>query len=204
MTSLRTAGVLVACVVLSLTTLAASAKPLPPKVRQTSSPIAALAMDGSRVVYASGGKVYVWNVETGTTSVVKGVYSKNPAEVAIAGTRVAWISRFVIGNSYQTTERLYTAPAGGTARQLRVSNRSHGEGIGEWYGSWTAGAVGSAQVLAVSTWTSHGTASSTERLNQVTASGLKPIASGPGAIMAASADAGRIAVLRSSAAWPYE
>ena len=120
MTSLRTAGVLVACVVLSLTTLAASAKPLPPKVRQTSSTIAALAMDGSRVVYASGGKVYVWNVETGTTSVVKGVYSKNPAEVAIAGTRVAWISRFVIGNSYQTTERLYTAPAGGTARQLRV------------------------------------------------------------------------------------
>ena len=52
-------------------------------------PIATLAMDGPRVAYASGKKVYVWNTVTGATTLLKGKYSSHTAEVAIAGTRVA-------------------------------------------------------------------------------------------------------------------
>ena len=62
--------------------------------------------------------------------------------------------------------------------------------------------VGSGHVLAVSTWRWDGTAVTERRLKLVTLSGLRQIASGPGAIVAASADGGHIAAFRSTAAWP--
>src|SRR5256885_2082664 len=52
---------------------------------------------------------------TGPTSVISGTYPSNhkagadKGEVAIAGKRVALITRFVSGNSYDTTERLHRA-----------------------------------------------------------------------------------------------
>jgi hypothetical protein len=62
-------------------------------------------------------RVGVWNVVTGSASVIKGNYPSSgrafgygSGEVAIAGKRVALITRFVIGNDDQTQERLYTAP----------------------------------------------------------------------------------------------
>ena len=72
-----------------------------------------------------------------------------------------------------------------------------------WYGRWIAGSVGSGSTLAVSTWWSRGDGTCVaQRLSLVTPTGLKQIATGPGAIMAASADGGHIAVLRSEEAWP--
>jgi hypothetical protein len=201
MTRLQQLGLLLAAILLALSTSAAAAPPPSRTVKQTSKPIATVAMDGPRVAYAAGGKVYVWNVVTGTTSVIKGTYSKDAGEVAIAGNRVAWISRYVSGNLYETTEHLYTAPVSGKARLLRSAFRDAGD-FGEWYGGWIAGAVGSGNLLAVSTWSSKRLVTTAQRLNLVTATGLRPIATGPGTIMAESADAGRIAVLRSSAAWP--
>ena len=70
-------------------------------------------MDGSRVAYASGGRIHVWNTATGATSVVRGTYgSAKPgvnavaAQVAISGKRVAWIKRQGFGNT-EASEKLY-------------------------------------------------------------------------------------------------
>jgi hypothetical protein len=176
-------------------------------VKQIRSPIATLAMDGPRVAYASGGTVYVWNVLTGASSTMKGKYSKHTSEVAIAGTRVAWVTRFVVGASLQTTDRLYSASLGSRARQLawafRAATYNNDEHYYEWRGDWITGLVGSGDVLAVSRWHSSTGTCTGERLSLITPTGLRQIVTGPGAIMAESGDAGRIAVLRSEDAWPW-
>src|SRR5512146_3044710 len=162
---------------------AGAAKPDAGKVKHTAKPISTLAMDGPRVAYASGGRVYVWNVVTGASSVVKGTYSNashtdNAAEIAIAGKRVAWIKRQEIGNTQQP-QRLYTAPVGGSAHRLRrvLGYRDLACGPG---GSQIAGLVGSGSVLAVSTW-QWSTGGSVpvpahQRLNLITPTGLRTIA----------------------------
>jgi hypothetical protein len=179
---------------------AGAAKQQANKVKQTAKPIWTLAMDGPRVAYASGGRIYVWNVVTGATSVVKGTYSNarhsdNAAEVAIAGKRVAWIKRQQIGNTEQP-QRLYTAPVGGSAIRLRrvLGYTDMGCGSG---GSQIAGLVGSGSVLAVSTWKSStdGMVAANQRLNLITRTGLRPIATGSTTIVSASADRGRIAAV---------
>jgi len=183
-----------------------AAKPWPARVKGTAKPVAAVAMDGPRVAYASGGKIYVWNVDNGATSVVKGVYGKYGAELAIAGKRLAWVTRSVVGNTYQTSELLYTAPVGGKARLLRAARRyASGVDTGDeqWWGGWITGAVGSGNTLAVSTWWSHGPVCTAQRLNLVGPTGLKGIVTGPGAIRSASTSGGRIAVLRNPELWPY-
>jgi hypothetical protein len=179
---------------------AGAAKPQPNKVKQTASPTWTLAMDGPRVAYASGGRIYVWNVVTGATSVVKGTYSNarhtdNAAEIAIADKRIAWTRRHTLGN-FEASERLYTAPVAGRARPIGSAH------IGAGHTGWIGGVVGSGHVLAVSTWRWDGTAVTERRLKLVTPTGLRQIASGPGAIVAASADGGHIAAFRSTAAWP--
>ncbi len=180
---------------------AGAAKPDASKVKQTAKPVWTLAMDGPRVAFASGGRVYVWNVVTGATSVVKGTYSNakhsdNAAEIAIAGKRVAWIKRQELGNTYQP-QRLYTAPVGGSAHRLRrvVGYRDLACGPG---GSQIAGLVGSGSLLAVSTWqwsTGSVPVATHQRLNLITPTGLRAIATNPGAIVSASADSGHIAVV---------
>jgi hypothetical protein len=190
---------------LLLTVQAATAKTPSGSTKQTRSPVTTLAMDGSRVVYASGGKVYVWNDHSGTTTLIKGRYSKHTSEVAIAGKRVAWITRYAVGNSYNTQEDLFTASLEARGRLLAEGRRYLGgsETNRAWYGRWIAGAVGSGNTLAVSTWWSAGDGSCTgQKLSLVSASGLRKIATGPGAIIAASANSGHIAVLRSEEAWP--
>ena len=197
---------------------AGAAKPHANKEKRTAKPIASLAMDGSRVAYMTEDrKVAVWNVSSGKTTSVKGTYPSKGDKfgygsggVAIAGKRVALITRFVIGNSEQTQERLYTATAGGTAHQLGTltnhqTNPQDGEpdgGLSD--GSWIAGVVGSGKVLAVSTWKSSDSVPSNERLSLVTPTGLHTIATGAGAVVAASADSGHIAVFRSTEAWPAD
>lgn len=194
-----------------------AAKPQQNKVKQTAKPLWALAMDGPRVAYMMNDRrVGVWNVITGATSLIKGKYHSKGAsfgfgsgEVAIAGKRVAMITRFVIGNTWQTQERLYTAPVGGEARQLgKLTNHSswYGEcdvpGSSGSYGDWIGGLVGSGKVLSASTWRTDDSATTAERLRLITPTGLKTIATGPGAIVSQSADSGHIAVLRSTDVWP--
>jgi hypothetical protein len=210
-------GLCLATVLLPFAAQAGAAKPQPSKVKQTAKPLWALAVDGPRVAYMMNDRrVGVWNVVTGATSVIKGKYPSKGAsfgfgsgEVAIAGKRVALITRFVIGNLYQTQERLYTAPVGGTVRQLgKLTNHSsyYGEcdvpGSGGSDGDWIGGLVGSGKVLSVSTWRSNDSAATGGRLRLITPTGLRTIASGPGSIVSQSADRGHIAVLRSTDVWP--
>jgi hypothetical protein len=201
MKRLLVAGLLLAAL-LVVSAQALAAKPQPNKVKQTPKPIWTLTMDGPRVAYASGGRIYGWNVATGATSVVKGTYSNakhtdNAAQIAIAGKRVAWIKRQEIGNTEQP-QRLYTAPLGGSAHLLRrvLGYRDLVCGPG---GSQIAGLVGSGSLLAVSTW-QWSTGGSVpvpthQRLNVITPTGLRAIAANPGAIVSASADSGHIAVV---------
>jgi hypothetical protein len=216
----RVAGLSLALLVFALLVASAqagAAKPQLGKVKQTAKPVQALAMDGSRVAYLrSDRRVGVWNLVTGTTSLVKGDYPSRgirfghgSGEVAIAGTRVALITRFVTGNSLQTQERLYTASVGGFAHQLgTLTNHSTNPQLCEQsdpglsWGDWIAGVVGSGKVLAVSTWKATDTVSSNERLSLVTPTGLRTIVAGPDAIVAQSADSGHLAVLRATSAWP--
>jgi hypothetical protein len=196
-------------VLLVLSARAGAAKPQTGMVKETEAPVWTLAMSGPRIAYAGGGRVRVWNVETGATSVVTGNYSNgnhtaNAAELAIAGTRVAWIKRTELGNTEQP-QRLYTARIGGPAHRLRavLGSRDTDCGVG---GSQIAGLVGSGNVMAVSSWKwdYDGIAVAHRRLSLVTATGLRTIATGPSAVGSAAASGGHIAVvpLRSASMGP--
>jgi hypothetical protein len=213
MNRLRMAGLSLALLVLSAQ--AGAGKPRPSKVKKSDKAILTLAMDGPRVAYMwRDQRVAVWNVTTGATSTIKGEYSspggpiptdQPTGEVAIAGKRVAFITRFVTGDRGATQERLYTAPLGGSARQIGTltNHLTSAPGYpGFMTGDWIAGVVGSGKALAVSTWTSDNSVSSDERLSLITPKRLRTIATGPGAIVAESAAGGRIAVFRSTLAWP--
>ena len=192
--------------------LSASASTMPTrKVEHTGSPVTTLAIDGPRVVYSTDGNgVYVWNLRSGVTSRVR-VPTKSGfplvQEVAIAGTRVAWITRHVSGISEETSERLYTASVTGTgSRELGHAHRVHQFGIPSltqlWHGDWMTGLVGSGETLAVSRWTEtplpdwSGTTITNARLNSIGKTGLRQIVAGEQAIVSQSADADRVAVLR--------
>jgi hypothetical protein len=96
-------------------------------VKKTADPISTLAMDGSRVAYANGGRIHVWNMAIGATSTVQGNYSNakhtvNPSQLAITGTRVAWIKDQQFGNT-EEGEKLYTASIRGKAREVSHAYR---------------------------------------------------------------------------------
>lgn len=187
---------------------AGAAKPQSNKAKVTAHRIATLALDGSRIAYASGGRIYVWNVATGATSVVKGKYSnathsRDASQVAIAGTRVAWITRQGFGNT-EMSEKLYSASAGGPVHVRKQGYIFGREDSANAVGGWIAGVVGSGKVLAVSTWKSDHATISKGRLSLITPTKLRSIVTGPGAVMAEAAQGGHIAVLSSLAAWPAD
>jgi hypothetical protein len=173
-------------------------------VRVTAKPIWTLALDGSRVAYASGGKIRVWNVATGATSTVKGHYASvsstanvTASQLAIAGKRVAWIKDQQFGNT-EEGEKLYTASVGGQAHLVDHVYRHGVDDSSHTTGGWLEGLAGSGETIAVSTWKSDGTVATHRELGLVTRTGLSPLAGGPGTIVAGSVDNGHIAVLRSS------
>lgn len=187
---------------------AGAAKPQSSTSKVTPHRVATLAMDGSRVAYASGGRIYVWNVATGATSVIKGDYSNaahtlDAAQVAIAGTQVAWIKRQTFGNT-EMGEKLYSASAGGSAHVRKQGYIFGREDSANAVGGWIAGVVGSGKVLAVSTWKSDRATISKARLSLITPKTLHPIVTGPGAVVAEAAQGGHIATLSSLAAWPAD
>ena len=204
MRTLRGVGLLLAllsCALLVGSAQAGPAKPQLGKAKQTTKPVWTLAMDGPRVAYASAGRVYVWNVATGATSVVKGRYSNathsvNAAEIAISGRRVAWIKREGFGNTEQS-EKLYSAPLAGKAQLLKQAHLFGGrEDPCYQTGGRIAGLVGSGTVLAVSSWKPDRTDPATDqKLSLITAGGLRPIVTGPAAIVSAVAGGGHIAVV---------
>src|SRR5262249_22463975 len=174
---------------------AAAAKPQALKVKRTTAPIWALAMDGPRVAYASGGKIRVWNTATGASSVVTGPYDgKFTTQIAIAGKRVAWIKDRQFGNT-EEGEKLFTAPLAGKAKLIAHVYRHGVDDPTLTTGGWIEGLVGSGKNIAVSTWRSNGTTATNQQLSLVTPKGLSPLAGGAGAIVASSKDGAHIAAL---------
>jgi hypothetical protein len=122
--------VLVPAVVAASLALAASAAGTAApgtKVVKPDAPVVALAIDGSRVAYGIAdnrsflkgkpvghfAQVLVWNVHTGTTTKVNKRIAMSDvlhiADVAIAGTRVAWLSN-AFGNT-EADEYVFTSSA---------------------------------------------------------------------------------------------
>lgn len=181
------------------------------KLERASGPVTALAIDGSRVAYSTDGNgVYVWDVRARKRwQLRRPTRSNNPLvqEVAIAGTRVAWITRSVNGNSEETFETLYTASSSGRgAKKLAAAYRVHEFGqdnLQRWRGAWIGGLVGSGNLLAVSRWTTtpNPGGPTFETVSNGTLSligstgGLRRIASGGKAIVSGGTDVGRVAVL---------
>ncbi|HET7807123.1 MAG TPA: hypothetical protein VFK71_01420 [Gaiellaceae bacterium] len=204
----------VAPLLLLLVLGSATANPTARRVKQVSRPIAAVAMDGPRLAYVTDDNgVRVWNVRTGATTQLRGGagrYMNYPLipEVAIAGTRVAWITVSINGNSLETWARLYARSLSDrTAKRVESAFRRDGIGDGTveiWDGNWLTGLVGSGNVLALSRWTTTPTADlrgmriSRQRLSVLDPRRpvLRVIATGDRSIASASADRGRVAVLR--------
>lgn len=200
MKGLRLAGPILA--ILLLTGPAGAAHAQRATAKRTGAPIWTLALDGSRVAYASGGRIHVWNMATGATSVIGGKYGNakhavNASQVAIAGKRVAWIKDQQFGNT-EEDEKLYTAPVGGTAHELEHVHRFGRDDPSQTTGGWIDGLVGFGTNLVVSTWKSNGTTATDEQLSRIAGSGLRPLAGGVGAIVSQAGDSGHIAVLNSS------
>jgi hypothetical protein len=191
----------------ALTVPAAVGKTPTSRVKQTDGRVGGLAFDGSQVVYGVNPdsppdrRVYVWNVLSGAGRLVH--RSGGGAEFAVAGKRIAWIARG--GSPSETDEYLLTTPLPRLKlRQVASAVRNTDYEMRTESGDWLSGLVGAGDVIAVSRWQTNGKTVSNARLSLIGTSRLRPIVSGTSAIVAQSVDAGRIAVVRSTALWPSQ
>ena len=174
----------------------------------------AVAMDGALVAYdignafspsGPGNKVLVWNVLTGKTTKLSGRITDQAdgtstghgvRELAIAGQRVVWIINQ--GGNTESGDYLFTAAVAKPTEKRLVSVRRTGDVMGVLTGSWIGGLVGSENLLAVNRWATDATGTVTRvGLSLIGAYNLRRIATDSSTMLAQSADAGRIAVLRS-------
>jgi hypothetical protein len=181
-------------------------------VKRTNGWIEALAMDGPRAAYdvgAHGGhsacnRLFVWNVTTGSSARVSGKGTCDAdststgagvRELAVAGTRVAWIVN--LGGNTESDDYLYTASLPRPKERMLASAVRRGDVDGILQGTWLGGLVGSDVLLAVNSWsTDSKDAVSGASLRVIAPAGLTTIATGQAATLARSADLGRVAVLR--------
>jgi hypothetical protein len=203
--------------------LAASAAGTPAtsgaKVRHLPVPVAALAMDGSRIAYDTSARyatnphatnrVLVWNVRTGKTLQVSGKKTADADDsstgagvfqLAIAGSRVAWLANEggnLEGDDYLFTSSLSKPKEHQVASAIRMGDSCPGRSQGHCAGKWLGGVVGSGSLIAANRWTTDATGAVTAgELDLLSGTRLKQIATGVNTVQAAVADAGRIAVLR--------
>jgi hypothetical protein len=192
----------------------------PTRTKQVSGTVQALAMDGPRLAYGvapanPGGcnRVSVWNVATGSVVRVSGAQTCREeststgsgfAELAVAGNRVAWI--FNLGGNSESVDHLYVSSTS-RPRERRVANAFRSGDVDcELAGAWLGGLVGDGSLLDVNRWTTIARPQGDEQqcvdrinagsLRRVTSTGTAMVASGTDTIVAADADAGRVAVLR--------
>ena len=155
-----------ASVLLAVTVPASAAAGPAARVKNTNGWIESVAMDGARVAYAVQGegpsctKVFVWNVRTQGGALVSGKGTCGAdststgggvTEIAVAGTRLAWIVNE--GGNTESADTLYTAslPA---PHERRVANAVRtGNVDGTLTGSWLSGLVGSGDRIALNQFT---------------------------------------------------
>lgn len=204
MSVVRAAVVLGFAVALLLSAQAGSARTQAGAMKIVGVPVWTLAMDGPRVAYTSGRtgsseSIHVWNVSTGSTSVVGGSVHAfavhHATQLAITGRRVTWLRSQQYGNT-ELEHWLYTARIGGPAHRLRHAFGGADVVCGP-SGPQIGGLVGGSGTVAVSLWNGGADGSSQlhQRLALVGPTGVQTIATGANAILSSSVDSGHIAVL---------
>lgn len=192
----------------------------PARAKQVSGTVQALAMDGPRLAYGvkpaspdGCNRVSVWNVATGRVVRVSGAQTCREeststgsgfAELAVAGKRVAWI--FNLGGNTESVDRLYVSSTSRPSERRVANAFRSGDVDCELAGNWLGGLVGDGSLLDVNRWTTIARPQGDEdqcvdrisagSLRRVTSTGTAMVASGVDTIVAADADAGRVAVLR--------
>lgn len=169
-----------------------------------------IAMDGPRVAYAGWTssrhcpRIYVWNVLNGQRTAVSHLRTCNVTELAVAGRRVAWIVH-TAGNT-EETDKLYVSSLPTAKERLLARTARYAEECSAnprcWSGTWIQGLVGSDSLLAVSRWTTD-TKTDVQRftrggLDVIGSDGLRRVVAGQDGIVAAAADSGHVAVLRTA------
>lgn len=165
--------------------------------------VATLALSGSRVAFANGPKIFVWDLGTGRTTTLSAEKDSGTTTLAIAGSRVVWLNR--TGGNLEGDDYLYTAslqkPTPRLVAQEVRSGAPCGAGRGGWQpacaGTWLGGVVGSGNRILVNRWTTAGTGAITRAgLYALEGRAFKPVASGTTAVQAVAADAKSVVVLQ--------
>jgi len=190
------------------------------KVKNFQQPVAALAVDGNNVAFdltarsakqkSAVNTVLVWNVKTGKTTtvsgkktaVVDGVGGSGVFQLAIAGSRVAWLANE--GGNLESTDYLFTSSTTQPKeRQIASALRSgdggcSGRDPAGCTGAWLGGLVGAGSTIAFNRWTSDAVGHvGSGGLYTVNGTQTPPMATGTDTVQAVSEDGGRVAVLRS-------
>lgn len=165
--------------------------------------VTALALGGSHVAFSNGPTIVVWNVRTGTTAKVGTQLDHGSTELAIAGSRVAWINH--TGGNLEGDDYLYASPLNSPkAQQVAKAVRSGaqcGAGRGGYRpacaGLWLGGVVGSGNRILVNRWRTDTTgAVGKAGLYVLDGKRFRGLATGAEAVEAVAADAARVAVLQ--------
>jgi hypothetical protein len=187
----------------------AGAAPAPAAhVKNTNGWIEAIAMDGSWLAYAVEGgstctRVFAWHVLSGSAARVSGrgtcsgdstSTGGGVTQIAVAGTRLAWIVN--MGGNTESADVLFTASVPRPNEKLVASVLRTGDVDGTLTGGWLDGLVGGGDRIAVDQFTTSMTGSVVNAALRRLDGELTTIAVGSGTLRAASLDEHRIAVLR--------
>lgn len=212
------------CLAVAAVVWAAPSYPTP-LVKHTVGFIESLALDGSVVAYDAQGaqpkgpvcnRVYAWNVATRSVVKVSGAGTcgadnsstgAGVPELAVAGSRIAWIAN--IGGNTESNDRLFTASLPKPRERRLASTLQTGSVDCVLTGRTLGGLVGSGGLLAYNIWTtaaanpgdeqSCATKITSGSLRRITAAGTSPLRTGTDTILAQDADGGRVAVLHADA-----
>ena len=200
--------------------VAAPSRPAP-QVKHTVGFIESLALDGSVVAYDVQGdqphgpvcnRVYAWNIATRSVAKVSGAGTcgaddsstgAGVFELAVAGSRIAWIAN--TGGLSESNDRLFTATLPRPHERKLASTLRTGDVDCVLTGRTLGGLVGSGDLLAYNIWATAAASPGDEQscatkitsgsLRRITAAGTSPLRAGMDTLVAQDADGGRVAVL---------
>jgi WD40 repeat protein len=186
------------------------------QIRHLKVPVEALAIDGNQIAYDAGSalgkadnKVLVWNIRTGKTTRVSGAHTDKADgtstgsgvfELAIAGSRVAWIVN--LGGNTEGQDYVYASSVSKPKERMvwttfRFGDSCPGREQSNCTGPWLGGLVGSGNLIALNRWRTDSGSVTRGELDVLSGTKMKQVATGAATVEAASVDGGRVAVLRS-------
>lgn len=178
------------------------------------SPVGGIALDGTHAAYVAGlpagscqlgERAYRWDLASGRKSLLSGARTcaiaqtggSGLSDIALAGTHSAWLVSGG-GNAESFELVLASTAVRGKDSVLATADRFwDGEDCATYAGRWAGGLVSDGSRIWFATWTTAANRGVTgSALWSVTGSRAKAVAHGSGAIVAASADGGHVALLR--------